>query len=71
MDDAAVRERLSRALRAAMKARDTVAVSALRSALSAIANAEAVDTPGTRAGGSQFVAGEAQGSAVARLRGGR
>jgi uncharacterized protein len=38
-----LRERLSRALPVAMKARDRVAVAALRSALSAIANAEAVD----------------------------
>jgi hypothetical protein len=38
-------ERLSRALPVAMKARDRVAVAALRSALAAIANAEAVDPP--------------------------
>lgn len=38
-----LRERLSRALPVAMKARDRVAVAALRSALAAIANAEAVD----------------------------
>jgi uncharacterized protein YqeY len=38
-----LRERLGRALPAAMKARDRVAVAALRSALAAIANAEAVD----------------------------
>jgi uncharacterized protein len=38
-------ERLSRALPIAMKARDRVAVAALRSALAAIANAEAVDPP--------------------------
>jgi uncharacterized protein YqeY len=44
-DDGAenLRERLSRALPVAMKARDRVAVAALRSALAAIANAEAVD----------------------------
>jgi uncharacterized protein len=40
-----VRARLQMALRAAMKARDTVAVSALRSALAAIANAEAIPVP--------------------------
>jgi uncharacterized protein len=40
-----VRARLQLALRAAMKARDTVAVSALRSTLAAIANAEAVPLP--------------------------
>ncbi len=37
------RGRLRRALTAAMKARDTMAISALRSALSAIDNAEAAD----------------------------
>jgi uncharacterized protein len=40
-----VRSRLQGALRAAMKDRDTVVVSALRSALAAIANAEAVPLP--------------------------
>jgi uncharacterized protein YqeY len=40
-----VRSRLQSALRAAMKERDAVAMSALRSALSAIANAEAVPVP--------------------------
>jgi uncharacterized protein len=38
-----LRDRLTRALPMAMKARDRVAVAALRSALAAIANAEAVD----------------------------
>jgi uncharacterized protein len=42
-DTDSLRERLSGALPAAMKARDRVAVAALRSALAAIANAEAVD----------------------------
>jgi uncharacterized protein YqeY len=42
-DTDSLRERLSRALPVAMKARDRVAVAALRSALAAIANAEAVD----------------------------
>ncbi|MDQ3154976.1 MAG: GatB/YqeY domain-containing protein [Actinomycetota bacterium] len=40
---ATVRDRLRTALPAAMKARDSVAVAALRSALGAIDNAEAVD----------------------------
>ena len=40
-----VRSRLQAALRAAMRERDTVAASGLRSALSAIANAEAVSLP--------------------------
>jgi uncharacterized protein YqeY len=45
MPDAAgnLRDRLRAALPAAMKARDTVAVAALRSALAAIDNAEAVE----------------------------
>jgi hypothetical protein len=50
-----IRITLQRALRAAMKSRDTVAVSALRSALAAIANAEAVPAPAprpSRAGGT-------------------
>ncbi|GAA1170167.1 hypothetical protein F4556_000612 [Kitasatospora gansuensis] len=42
---APLRERLRAALPAAMKARDKVATSALRSALAAIENAEAVDVP--------------------------
>ena len=40
-----LRERLRAALPAAMKARDRIAVSALRSTLSAIDNAEAVEHP--------------------------
>ena len=40
--ESAVRRRLERALRDAMSARDTIAVSALRSALSAIDNAVAI-----------------------------
>ncbi|MFJ9516807.1 hypothetical protein ACIRPK_00815 [Kitasatospora sp. NPDC101801] len=42
---APLRERLRAALPAAMKGRDKVATSALRSALAAIENAEAVDVP--------------------------
>jgi uncharacterized protein len=42
-DDDDLRERLRRALPAAMKARDRPALAALRSALGAIDNAEAVD----------------------------
>jgi len=45
-----VRSRLQAALRTAMKERDTVAASALRSALSAIANAEAVSLPAASSG---------------------
>jgi uncharacterized protein YqeY len=43
-DAAPIRERLRRALPAAMKARDTTAVTALRTAIAAIDNAESVDT---------------------------
>jgi uncharacterized protein len=45
-----VRSRLRAALRAAMKERDTVAASGLRSALAAIANAEAVSLPAASSG---------------------
>jgi uncharacterized protein len=55
------RERLGQALRDALKARDTMAVSALRSALSAIANAEAVETGAGARASSPYVAGAASG----------
>ena len=45
-----LRERLRAALKPAMKARDLGAVSALRSALAAIDNAEAIDAGDVRAG---------------------
>ena len=45
MPDVSLRERLRTALPVAMKARDRTAVSVLRSTLSAIDNAEAVDRP--------------------------
>jgi len=45
VEDSLVRQRLQLALREALKARDTVAVSALRSALAAIDNAGAVPAP--------------------------
>ncbi|MFD4438262.1 hypothetical protein ACFWPK_00620 [Nocardia sp. NPDC058519] len=45
-----LRERLRAALKPAMKARDLGAVSALRSALAAIDNAEAIDVGEMRAG---------------------
>jgi uncharacterized protein YqeY len=63
-----LQERLRRALPLAMKARDKVAVSALRSALGAVGNAEAVDPahaatttegPGGLAGTVALGAGEA------------
>jgi uncharacterized protein YqeY len=57
------RERLQSALREALKARDTIATSALRTALSAIDNATAVPAgpaPGADTGGPHF-AGAAAG----------
>ncbi|MFD6449886.1 hypothetical protein ACFWF3_03830 [Nocardia sp. NPDC060220] len=45
-----LRERLRAALKTAMKARDLGAVTALRSALAAIDNAEAIDAGDVRAG---------------------
>ena len=63
-----VRERLQQALRAAMKARDTVAVFAVRSVLAAIANAEAVPVAADRSSpavtGDQYVAGSTAGLAA-------
>lgn len=57
-----MRARLEAALRAALKERDTAAVSALRSALAAIGNAEAVQ-PSAAPGGatSQYIAGSVAG----------
>jgi len=53
-----IRTRLRRALGAALKARDAAAVSALRSAMSAIGNAEAVEVVSRPAGtGSAHFAG--------------
>lgn len=65
-----VRVRLRRALREALRARDTVAVPALRSALSAIANAEAVGPgPEVAAGaGNAFFAGSVAGPGAAEAR---
>ncbi|HEY4464458.1 MAG TPA: hypothetical protein VGN41_17460 [Streptosporangiaceae bacterium] len=59
-----VRARLGRALRDALKARDQVAASALRSALAAIANAEAVPPAASPPSGpttNPYVAGAAAG----------
>ena len=57
-----VRTRLRRALGVALKARDAGAVSALRSAMSAIGNAEAVDPASRPAGtGSAHFAGTVAG----------
>jgi uncharacterized protein len=62
-DGSALRARLDVALRASLRARDQVAIAALRTALAAIANAEAVpagEGPGSRAS-SPHVAGAATG----------
>lgn len=62
----AIQARLRLALRAAMKAKDTVAVPALRSVLAAIGNAEAVPRrDGDAPAGSQHVAGGTVGLAAA------
>ena len=57
--DMDIRTQLQVALRTAMKARDAAVVSALRSALSAIGNAEAVPVPGGPSGDHRYVAGSA------------
>jgi uncharacterized protein YqeY len=56
-----MRTTMRRDLTAALKARDRVAVSALRSALAAIDNAEAVPAPDARMSSSEHVAGAAVG----------
>jgi uncharacterized protein len=70
MGTATVRDLLQRAVGEAMKARDMVAVSALRSALGAIDNASAVPAgaaPVTRTA-SPYVAGAAAGLGAAEIR---
>lgn len=70
MDDGTTRQRLQLALRAALKARDTVATSALRSALAAIDNASAVParpSPGVGTG-SVHIAGAASGLGASERR---
>jgi uncharacterized protein YqeY len=58
-DQAGLRDRLQSGVRAAMKARDTAAVAALRSALAAIGNAEAAEVSQAPAGavGGEHIAG--------------
>ncbi len=63
-----MRERLSAALPAAMKARDRVAVAALRSALAAVANAEAVPVDSVPRAGALEVAALGAGAADAPRR---
>jgi uncharacterized protein len=61
-----VSDRLQAALRVALKHRDTAAVSALRSALAAIGNAETLPAPASqRSGGDQYVAGSVAGLGAA------
>jgi len=61
-----VLDRLQAALRLALKQRDTAAISALRSALAAIGNSEALPIPATqRGGGDQYVAGSIAGLGAA------
>lgn len=64
-----MRTRLRSDLLVAIKARDVVAIAALRCALAAIENAQAVDVPAApHVSGSQYVAGavSAQGAEVER-----
>ena len=66
-----LQQRLRAALRFAMKAKDAVAMSALRSALAAIANAEAISPvppAGQPAVGSAHVAGSVAGAGAAEAR---
>jgi uncharacterized protein len=64
-----VRARLRVALTDALKARDSLAISALRSAIAAIDNAETVDAPDALApgGGSPHVAGAVSGLGAAEV----
>jgi uncharacterized protein YqeY len=62
MEDSGIRKRLERALREALRARDMVAASAVRSALAALDNAQAVPGgPGPAAGTSPHFAGAVAG----------
>jgi uncharacterized protein YqeY len=66
---AGIRARLGQALRAALRSRDQAAIAALRSALAAIANAEAVDAGARPAAvtGSEHFAGAAAGLGAAEV----
>jgi uncharacterized protein YqeY len=63
--DGSLRSRLRDALREAMKARDQAAISAYRSALAAIGNAEAVDAHDAFGPGSGPIAGARSGLGAA------
>lgn len=67
MDDqpAPIRDRLRTALKAAMKARDTLAVDAIRTALAAIDNAGAVEIADTTAYSVSRIAGSVAGVGTA------
>jgi uncharacterized protein len=61
-----VPDRLQAALRAALKQRDTAAISALRSALAAIGNSETLPIAATQSGGGdQYLAGSVAGLGAA------
>ena len=61
MGESRVDVRLRRDLTAALKARDSVTVAALRSALAALDNAGAVEAPASRVEGTEHVAGTTPG----------
>ncbi len=61
MSEPRIDVRLRRDLTAALKARDSVTVAALRSALAALDNAGAVEVPATRAEGTEHIAGTTPG----------
>jgi len=61
MSEPRIDARLRRDLTAALKARDSVTVAALRSALAALDNAGAVESPASRAEGTRHVAGTTPG----------
>jgi uncharacterized protein YqeY len=67
VEDRGVRQRLELALRTALRVRDTIAVSALRSALAAIDNAAAIPVrpAGTAGASSPHFAGSAAGLGAA------
>ena len=62
-----LRSRLRVALAAAMKARDAAALAALRSALSAIDNAEAIDPPSASRATSSVIAGAVTGHGAGEI----
>jgi len=61
MSESRISTRLRGDLTAALKARDAVTVAALRSALTALDNAGAVEVPASRAEGTEHIAGASAG----------